>query len=105
MSESLHIHPRYQEFLAFMVDCPYRKTPETMQTAFWTWCELVRVQEFFNSRLDQKNKQNDDVSLLMLDTINQNTILKAENDALKAMNDALRESNDILKQALNEVSE
>lgn len=33
----VQMHPRYQEFLKFMADCPHRKTPECMQTAFWTW--------------------------------------------------------------------
>jgi hypothetical protein len=31
------MHPRYPEFLEFMRDCPYRKTPSEMQTAFWAW--------------------------------------------------------------------
>ena len=33
----VQMHPRYQEFLAFMADCPYRKTPSTLETAFWAW--------------------------------------------------------------------
>lgn len=33
----VQMHPRYNEFLKFMVDCPHRKTPSTMQTAFWAW--------------------------------------------------------------------
>ena len=33
----VQMHPKYQEFLKFMAECPYRKTPETMQTAFWAW--------------------------------------------------------------------
>jgi dihydrofolate reductase (trimethoprim resistance protein) len=33
----VQMHPRYNEFLAFMAECPYRKTPETMQAAFWAW--------------------------------------------------------------------
>ncbi len=33
----VQMHPRYDEFTAFMVGCPHRKTPETMQTAFWAW--------------------------------------------------------------------
>jgi len=33
----VQMHPRYQEFLAFMVDCPHRKTPSTLETAFWAW--------------------------------------------------------------------
>ena len=31
------MHPRYAAFVEFMADCPHRKTPETMQTAFWAW--------------------------------------------------------------------
>lgn len=53
----VQMHPRYQEFLKFMADCPHRKTPETMQTAFWAWCELVRVQEFFAARHDPRNEE------------------------------------------------
>lgn len=33
----VQMHPCYAEFLAFMAECPYRKTPECMQTAFWAW--------------------------------------------------------------------
>ena len=33
----VQMHPRYKEFLDFMSNCPHRKTPETMQTAFWAW--------------------------------------------------------------------
>ena len=33
----VQMHPKYQEFLAFMKDCPHRKTPSTMETAFWAW--------------------------------------------------------------------
>lgn len=33
----VQMHPRYQEFLKFMADCPHRKTPSTMETAFWAW--------------------------------------------------------------------
>lgn len=31
------MHPRYTEFLAFMAECPHRKTPSTLETAFWVW--------------------------------------------------------------------
>ena len=31
------MHPRYPEFLEFMRDCPHRKTPSTLETAFWAW--------------------------------------------------------------------
>jgi len=35
------MHPRYQEFLKFMADCPHRKTPSTMETAFWAWFKIM----------------------------------------------------------------
>ena len=53
----VQMHPRYAAFVEFMADCPYRKTPECMQTAFWVWCELVRVQEFFAARPDPRDEQ------------------------------------------------
>jgi hypothetical protein len=28
------MHPRYTEFLAFMAECPHRKTPSTLETSF-----------------------------------------------------------------------
>ena len=52
----VQMHPRYADFLAFMADCPHRKTPEIMQTAFWAWLELVKVQEFFASRSNNSLK-------------------------------------------------
>lgn len=33
----VQMHHKYQEFLKFMADCPHRKTPSTMETAFWAW--------------------------------------------------------------------
>ena len=37
----VQMHPRYQEFLAFMTECPHRKTPSTMETAFWAWSKKM----------------------------------------------------------------
>jgi len=37
----VQMHPRYQEFLKFMADCPHRKTPSTMETAFWAWFKIM----------------------------------------------------------------
>lgn len=37
----VQMHPRYQEFLAFMTECPHRKTPSTMETAFWAWLKIM----------------------------------------------------------------
>ncbi len=33
----VQMHPKYPEFLAFMTECPHRKTPSTLETAFWAW--------------------------------------------------------------------
>lgn len=35
------MHPRYNDFLAFMANCPYRKTPSTLETAFWAWLQII----------------------------------------------------------------
>lgn len=37
----VQMHPRYEEFLAFMADCPHRKTPSTLETAFWAWSKKM----------------------------------------------------------------
>ena len=37
----VQMHPRYAEFLAFMTECPHRKTPSTMETAFWAWLKIM----------------------------------------------------------------
>lgn len=51
----VQMHPRYQEFLKFMAECPYRKTPECMQTAFWTWLKIEESLEL--PFLADKNKR------------------------------------------------
>ena len=48
------MHPRYQEFLAFMTECPHRKTPSTMETAFWAWLKIKESLEL--PFLADKNK-------------------------------------------------
>lgn len=53
------MHPRYSEFLSFMADCPYRKTPSTMETAFWAWLETNESQEWFAARPDPRDEQID----------------------------------------------
>lgn len=44
------MHPRYATFLEFMADCPYRKTPSTLETAFWAW---INVFEDLESLLEK----------------------------------------------------
>jgi len=46
----VQMHPKYQEFLSFMVDCPHRKTPEIMQTAFWVWLANKEMKDWFDAR-------------------------------------------------------
>ncbi len=41
------MHPRYPAFLEFMADCPYRKTPSTLETAFWAWLKAYESFEPF----------------------------------------------------------
>lgn len=36
----VQMHPKYQEFLKFMADCPHRKTTEHMEIAFWAWLKI-----------------------------------------------------------------
>ena len=40
----VQMHPKYQDFLAFMTDCPHRKTPSTLETAFWAWLKTKKEQ-------------------------------------------------------------
>lgn len=37
----VQMHPKYPEFLAFMTECPHRKTPSTLETAFWAWSKKM----------------------------------------------------------------
>lgn len=53
----MQMHPRYQEFLAVMVDCPHRKTPECMQTAFWAWLNFKDTSESLAKGLKFKAEQ------------------------------------------------
>ena len=50
----VQMHPRYQEFLAFMTECPYRKTPSTLEVAFWAWLKIEESLEL--PFLADKNK-------------------------------------------------
>ena len=50
----VQMHPKYQEFLSFMVDCPHRKTPSTLETAFWAWLKIEESLEM--PFLADKNK-------------------------------------------------
>lgn len=77
MNESFYMHPRYQEFLEFMKDCPHRKTPECMQTAFWTWLDVIDVAESFQKSSTAKQEEI--------------TALKADLDRLHRERDSFQE--------------
>ncbi len=98
------MHPRYKEFLDFMSNCPYRKTPSEMQTAFWVWL----------NKNENKNK-----SLIVVEQAKELTILKNDLDRLHRERDnfqqqcsaqaeeieRLNEQVKALQAALSEVSE
>ena len=54
------MHPRYATFLEFMADCPYRKTPSTLETAFWAWLKVVEQAE----ELINQSEASEDVGAL-----------------------------------------
>lgn len=74
MTESFYMHPRYDEFLAFMADCPHRKTPECMQTAFWAW-------------LNKTGNQ----SVIVVEQAKEITALKADLDRLHRERDSFQQ--------------
>ena len=94
----VQMHPRYQEFLAFMADCPYRKTPECMQTAFWAWLELVKVQEFFASRSNNSLKADLDRLHRERDSFQQQARVLAEE--VERLQSDLKRARDALASAL-----
>jgi hypothetical protein len=70
----VQMHPRYQEFLAFMADCPHRKTPSTLETAFWAW---------FNKSGNQ--------SLIVVEQAKEITALKNDLDRLHRERDSFQQ--------------
>ena len=61
----VQMHPRYAAFVEFMADCPHRKTPSTLETAFWAW-------------LNKSGNQ----SLIVVEQAKELTILKNDLDRL-----------------------
>lgn len=58
----VQMHPKYPEFLAFMTECPHRKTPECMQTAFWAWFNATKQNDSecidaLKKDLDRKHRE------------------------------------------------
>ncbi len=75
----VQMHPRYKEFLAFMTECPHRKTPETMQTAFWAW-------------LNKSGNQ----SLIVVEQAKEITALKNDLDRLHRERDSFQQQARVL---------
>jgi hypothetical protein len=79
----VQMHPRYQEFLVFMANCPYRKTPETMQTAFWAW-------------LNKSGNQ----SVIVVEQAKEITVLKADLDRLHRERDNFQQQARVLSEEI-----
>ena len=83
----VQMHPRYAAFVEFMVDCPHRKTPSTLETAFWAW-------------LNKSGNQ----SIIVVEQAKEITALKNDLDRLHRERDSfqeqarcLAESSDIIR--------
>jgi len=83
----VQMHPRYQEFLAFMADCPHRKTPSTMETAFWAW-------------LNKSGNQ----SLIVVEQAKEITALKNDLDRLHRERDSFQQQARVLAEEVERLS-
>ena len=91
MNQSFYMHPRYDEFTAFLesVQTDARINPNALNLAFDVWLDS-QTQQFFDDRPPLKT-----------DLINENTILRAKADVFLKSCKAYEESNDILKADLD----
>lgn len=80
------MHPRYSDFLEFMRECPYRKTPSTLETAFWAWLKLSALQNNVNELLDPQNAQIQNLNL-----VNEVLTLKQDLDRLHRERDSFQQ--------------
>lgn len=83
----VQMHPKYQEFLAFMANCPYRKTPETMQTAFWAW-------------LNKSSNQ----SVVVVEQAKEITVLKQDLDRLHRERDSFQQQARVLAEEVERLN-
>ena len=83
----VQMHPRYQEFLAFMVGCPHRKTPSTLETAFWAW-------------LNKSGNQ----SLIVVEQAKEITALKNDLDRLHRERDSFQQQARVLAEEVERLS-
>lgn len=83
----VQMHPKYQEFLAFMADCPHRKTPSTLETAFWAW-------------LNKSGNQ----SLIVVEQAKEITALKNDLDRLHRERDSFQQQARVLAEEVERLS-
>ncbi len=86
----VQMHPRYKEFLDFMSNCPYRKTPSEMQTAFWVWL----------NKNENKNK-----SLIVVEQAKEITALKNDLDRLHRERDNFQQQARVLAEEVNRLTD
>jgi len=71
----VQMHPRYAAFVEFMADCPHRKTPSTLEVAFWAWL----------------NKSGGNQSIIVVEQAKELTILKNDLDRLHRERDSFQQ--------------
>lgn len=84
----VQMHPRYKEFLDFMSNCPHRKTPSTLETAFWAW-------------LNKSGNQ----SLIVVEQARRLTILKNDLDRLHRERDNFQQQARVLAEEVNRLTD
>ena len=75
----VQMHPRYAAFVEFMSNCPHRKTPSTLETAFWAW---------FNKSGNQ--------SIIVVEQAKEITALKNDLDRLHRERDSFQQQARVL---------
>ena len=83
----VQMHPKYPEFLAFMTECPHRKTPSTLETAFWAW-------------LNKSGNQ----SLIVVEQAKEITALKNDLDRLHRERDSFQRQASVLAEEVERLN-
>jgi hypothetical protein len=95
-NESFYMHPRYQEFLAFLesVQTDARINPNALNLAFDVWLESVKV---------NWDKEVQQVGLLV-DISDENKILKADLDRLHRERDSFQQQARVLAEEVERLN-
>jgi hypothetical protein len=96
-NQSFYMHPRYNEFLAFLntVDTDARINPNALNLAFDVWLESVKV---------NWDKEVQQVGLLV-DISDENKILKADLDRLHRERDSFQRQSSVLAEEVERLNE